>query len=502
MIRIQVTPLSYRISVSAKGQLNGTQIYLEPYLRRFNQNVWDHRIKRMILYKRYVYYCRKTQMLYLPRYDFDSFCRFLGTQGMHQGFHFIVEEVPLQYGKDVDVKLLPHVKDKNERQTNAILHLTNCDEPLRGLSLGTGLGKTYCTIRTLVNLRKRSMIAVAGLVDQWERSLRDFTDLKSDDIYIIQGAPSLMKLLSQIDRNIHPKVILCSMGTMRNYVLDGDTYENCPPFDEVLDHLKVGVRVVDEGHLNFWLSLMMDLRTNAAINIVLSATFDRTEKQVKIIFNNHYPQSMRYGEDQYDRHIDVFSYSYTLGGMLIPQKAYTTPQGYNHSKLEDYLLRRVPTKLDYIYDRVYLPMVHAHYINVRSPGQKMLVLCSTVDMCNWFKKRLIEDLRTFGTFDIETYVSESEDEILDRCDIIVSTEKSAGTGTDIKKLKFVLMTIAVGSDVVNKQTLGRLRVLPDEEAPIYGYAWCRDIQAHQNYQDTRRHTFTQRGKSFTEVTLG
>lgn len=56
--------------------------------------------------------------------------------------------------------------------------------------------------------------------------------------------------------------------------------------------------------------------------------------------------------------------------------------------------------------------------------------------------------------------------------------------------------------VLNKQTLGRLRELANGDTPIYAYTWCRDIQPHQNYQETRRFTFRQRGKSFQEVSLG
>lgn len=497
MIRILTTPLSFRISVSTQGQLIGTYIHLVNYLKKFNQTAWDHQLKRMVLLKRFVHYSRKTGLLYLPRYDLDSFCYFLKSEGVE----YQIEELPLSVGKDVTINLLPHVRDKNERQTKAINHLTNSTDHLRGLSLGTGVGKTFCTIRTIINIGKRAMISVVGLVDQWEKALYQFTDLTPSDVYIIQGAPSLMKLLLQIDKTIFPKVIMCSLGTIRNYVLDSDTYENCPPFDELMDRLGVGVRVEDEAHLNFWLSLMIDLRTNCPINIALTATFERTDSQVKHIFNNHYPPSIRYGEDEYSQYIDVYSYSYTLGGQLLPMKAYSTPKGYNHSKLEEYLQRRTPTKLEYIYAMVYSPIIFSHYVNIRKPGQKLLILCSTVNMCKWFKIRLGQDLPSQEHFKINIYVSETSDSVLDESDIIISTPASAGTGIDIKNLLAMLQTVATGSPVLTKQTLGRLRELPNGDTPIYAYAWCRDILPHRNYQESRKFIYTQRGKSFTEINL-
>lgn len=666
MVRIEVTPFSYRLAVSTIGQISGTNVYLENYLKRFNHESWDFKTRRMSLVKRYVYYNRKTNMLHLPRYDLLNFCKFLS----YHKIEYDVIELPLSYGKDVDIQLKPGVKDRNERQTASIDYLTNSTEHIRGLSLNTGCltgfniiscyhsekefliplnmlyhkfngfykkndiewntsidtyvrsfngktielhkikdvvysgikpvyriglnngnwlvctscheimtdqgfirsenilgymvmydngnmieldnksinhikeshhpsytkaisyeyigeeptydiiceepyrnfvangivvhnsGKSYCSIRTISNLGKRAMISVVGLVDQWEREFYNFTTLTPDDIYIIQGAPSMMKLLSQIDRNIHPKVILCSLGTIRNYVLDKDMYENCPPFEELMDRLGVGVRIADEAHLNFWLSMMVDLRTNANVNIALTATFERTDHKVKLIFNAHYPRSIRFGEDEYSRYIDVYSYNYTLGGMLLPMKAYTTIKGYNHSKFEDYLLRRTPTKLEYIYAIVYSPIIFSKYINIKKPGQKLLIICSTIDMCNWFKHRLNQDLFNEYHLKINIYIGETDDFILAESDIIISTPGSAGTGVDIKNLKTMLVTVAVGSSPLNKQMMGRLRELPNGETPIYTYTWCRDIQSHCNYEEERKRIYIQRGKSFNEIKLG
>lgn len=496
VVHIQTTPLSYRIGVLPTGQLNGTYLYLEKYLRKFNHTQWNPRLKRFVLLKRFVHYSHRTKLLYLPRYDLDCFLDYL--KGNNLAYH--IEELPLQYGKDIEFYLLPHVKDKTEKQTRAIAQLLNSPEHLRGLSLNPGEGKTFCTIKVISILKKRAIIACVGLLDQWIESFLRFTDLKREDIYVIQGAPSVAKLLSQIDRNIHPKIIMCSLATLRNYVQDDPSYENYPVFDEFCDRLKIGIRVIDEAHLNFHLSLMTDLRTNANLNIALTATFDRNETQVKTIYNGHYPERIRYGEDEFTKHVDIISFSYTLGSTLLPKKAYVTANGYNHSKLEDYLLRRVPTKLEYIYDRVYSPAIFAHYVNVRSKGQKLLILCATIEMCKWFKRRLETDLPRQENFKIDLYVNGSSDDILKDCDIIISTPGSAGTGTDISGLRTLLQTVNMGSDINNKQTLGRLREMPGV-TPIYICTHNRDIPTHCNYHEVRRITFSQRGKTFTEYNL-
>jgi superfamily II DNA or RNA helicase len=496
VITIELTPLSYRIKVTPKGQLLGTQLYLHNHLKRFSHTKWDHRLGRSILLRRYVHYDEKTQTLFLPRYDFVAFCQYLHTNNVP----FEAIDLPLQQGADVAIPLKPHVKPRDQRQADAIQYLTTCPEAHRGLSVPPGFGKTVCTEITFAHFGKRAMVCVGGLVEQWQESIFEFTELTEADVYVIQGAASMAKLLLQIDKTIFPKIIICSLGTIRAYALGDEAYENYPPFIELFDRLRVGVKVIDEAHLNFYLTLMLDLQTNAAINIALTATFDRGEQQVKQIFDLHYPHLMRFGENEFDRYVDIYSYSYSLGGM-IPSKAYRTASGYNHSKLEDYLLRRTPTRLAHIYDTIYSPAIFAHYVNVRKQGEKLLVLCATVDMCRWFQKKLMADLPSQEHFKIELYTYESDAVVLKEADVIISTPGSAGTGRDIKNLRTMLMTLATGSDNLNKQSLGRLRKLPDGSTPLYAYVWCRDFPEHVKYQEIRKNTYLARGKTYQEIAL-
>ena len=496
MIIIQVTPLSYRIKMSSNGQLLGTNHFITKYVKRFEHTKWDNRVRRSILYRRYVHYDAKTSTLFLPHYDLMNFCAFLQTINVA----YALEHLPLQNGMPVEIQLKSHIQDKNQDQTDAIEYLTTCPDSQRGLSSLPGFGKTYCAVKTIAHIGRRAMICVGGLVDQWKRAIMEYTTLTEDDIYVIQGAPSMTKLLLQIDQKIFPKVILCSLGTIRAYALADEAYENYPPFTEICDRLKIGIKVLDEAHLNFFLTLMVDLQTNAEVNIALTATFDRGDYQVKQIFDAHYPRLMRFGENNLKKYVDIYSYSYSLGGAL-PPKAYMTPNGYNHSKLEEYLIRRVPQKLKYIFDSTYKPAIYAHYVNVRKPGQRLLILCSTVIMCQWIKDRLVQDLPWEDNFKIAMYISDTDDSVLSQSDIIVSTPGSGGTGTDIKDLLTVFMTLATSSDNMNKQSLGRLRELPNGDTPVYAYAWCRDISKHVSYQETRRYTFTNRGLNFYEIVL-
>ena len=465
-------------------------------MKKFVHSTWDKRSYRFIPYRKYVFYNDKTNTLYLPRYDFTDFCSLLEENNIK----YSIEHIELQQGKKVLIPLKPHIKDRSELQTCAINYLVTSQESLRGLSLSTGVGKTYCSIKTISLIGVRSVIFVSGLVDQWKKEIFNFTELTEDDVYIVQGAASLTKLLLKIDKTLFPKIILFSLGTIRAYALNEKAYENYPPFTELFNILQIGLKIVDEAHLNFFLTLMIDLQTNAAINIPLTATFNRGEYQVKKIFDQHYSKDIRYGEDVFKKYIDIYSYSYSLGG-VIPSKAYSTIEGYNHNKLEEWLIRKGKRHLEHIYNKVYSPIIFAHYINYRKIGQKLLILCSSTVMCEWFRDILMKDLPKQENLKIEIYIYETEDIVLSEADIIISTPKSGGTGRDIKDLKTVLMTVATGSDNMNKQSLGRLRELPSGDTPIYMYTWNRDIEPHLKYQEYRKNTYAYRGKEFHEISL-
>ncbi|CAK9253469.1 unnamed protein product [Sphagnum jensenii] len=487
MIVISLAPLSYRLSVNEDGLLKGTHIRLGGYIRKFSQTAWDARARTSITLKRYLYYSPTTETLYLPRYDFETFCSFLQLNGVA----YKTETLPISHGIPIKAKMQSWAVPR-DNQIPAIASLTEGTDPMRGLALNTGIGKTFCTITAIVTMGVRAMICVTGLIDQWIREIVKFTDIAEDDIYVIQGSSTMKRLLVEIDQTVHPKIILCSLGTLRNYATDKESYEQHPLFDDIYTRLGVGVRVIDEAHLNFWINYIIDLRSNTSVTIPLSATFDRADIQVKNIFDRHYPTMVRFGEGTYERYIDIYSYSYSLGGLS--PKSYMTPKGYSQVKFEEHLLLR-RQKLEYLYRHVYSPIIYAYYLNRYKAGEKMLILCGRVSMCAWFKEKLDEDLPKHLNLRVGVYADGIPDSICEESDMIISTVGSAGAGSDIKKLRVVMMTIATGSATTNKQTLGRLRDPKDGIAPIYAYTWCRDIPPHFNYEQDRREIYRLREPS-------
>jgi len=340
-------------------------------------------------------------------------------------------------------------------------------------------GKTYSAIKTIARIGRRAIIMVPGMVDQWSRSIFDFTTLKEEDVYIIKGEKSISTLLRKIDKEIFPKIILCSIGTIRNYANDKEAFDEYPPFDELCQLLRIGVRITDETHLNFHANLMIDLRLAPAQTIVLTATFDNSRPEIKRIFDSHYPSEIRYGENEYRKYVAVREYRFGWTLDEIPSKFYKGKDGYSHAMLEGYLLKK-DDMIATIFDRVYVPILQNHYFSQHQPGRKLLILCISVAMCTYIQQRI---RKLYPGFTTNIYIAETDDSVLAQSDIIVSTPFSAGTGRDIKGLYTVFLTASIRSAPLSRQILGRLRWIADDVVPQFCY--CTNVRIPPQVEHAR-----------------
>ena len=93
--------------------------------------------------------------------------------------------------------------------------------PQLSINLNTGAGKTYVTIASIVYYQVKSIV-IASTVDwlkQWEKCLLEYTDMKKEEIVILTGLTSIIKIIKNIGKykkeNI--KVFLITHATLRNY---------------------------------------------------------------------------------------------------------------------------------------------------------------------------------------------------------------------------------------------------------------------------------------------
>lgn len=492
-VTIWRTPLNFRVKALVSGYLiEAPTVYIGRYAEKFSEHEWDRWANRWIRKARYLHYNKITNMLHFPRYDYESFIQLITSANCTLN----IIDIPTAYGKEVEIPLDPAYGPKDAAQAAAIDYLVDGDDgPMRGLAIQTGQGKTFSAITTIARRGRRGMICVGGMTDQWVAEIKKFTLLWDEDIYVLQGQPSVDKLFKNIDQSISPKIIVASIDTLRGYARDKESYSSYPPFDEFCDYLQIGVRVIDEAHLDFFTNMMIDLRLNVALTIPLTATFGRENRDAKRIFDAHYPPSVRFGEGTFKKYVSTYAYRYQSGVNDVPTRAWKTPQGYSHAKYEDWLLTH-QQKLLYVYTNVYRPIIEGHYLNIKQPGQRLLILCATVAMCNWFETKLRLEYPDLTT---NIYIGETDDEILSTSDIIVSTPGSCGTGRDVKQLRSLLATISIGGDNLNKQVFGRLRELPNGDTPVMVYSYHTGIGPQIRHHEKRKAIYMERSKTYTEV---
>jgi hypothetical protein len=249
--------------------------------------------------------------------------------------------------------------------------------------------------------------------------------------------------------------------------------------------------------MNFSTNTTIDLNTNIKHNLYLSATYGRNDNDGKRIFEIVFPKHIRFGEGNYDKYVNIYSYSYNIGNN-IPEKAVLTPQGYSQTKYEKFILKR--QYLQALYFSKLFPIIESHFFNVRRVGQKLLILVGLKDMAT----KLMESLYLkypYMDLNINTYFSDTEDEILDESDIIISTVGSCGVGRDISNLRTAIVTNSFNAFTLNKQTLGRLRKLKNGDIPHFIYITNEHIQSQMNHRYQRKKIFEPLGLKYTELSV-
>lgn len=369
-----------------------------------------------------------------------------------------------------------------------------CDDPYRNF-VANGIvvhncGKTATSIASMVKYNTCTMIIVSGLVEQWVNEIDKFTENR-EDTYVIQGVNSIKRLLKS---DYKPSIFVCSIDTLRPYILNKPNYKKFISFDKFLKRYGVGLKIMDEVHLKFAATVLVDLNSNVEQNVYLTATFDVTNKGTRKIFKRIYPDELQYsvGSENYTA---VYGYRYISG---VPEHACMTPRGYSHAKFEKHLVKRI-TKITRFVNQYLIAIIDNHFIKRRDKGEKCLIYFSTLAMID-VVKGLLE--AHYPNEKIVTYTTEDPEEHLDDGnDIILTTHKSAGTGTDISKLRIVINTVSIQSQVLTRQILGRLRRLPSGNTPEFICMYDAAINAHCRHYTERRHIYNTAGLTLTEIDL-
>lgn len=326
----------------------------------------------------------------------------------------------------------------------------------RILALKTGEGKTYCTIAAISKIKWKSCIIIhnEGLMKQWIKSWKLFTDIKEEEIYIIKGHDSIESLLSLPQDIINSyKIFLASHRTLSNLAnTEPDKLSN------LFKVMKVGIKVFDEGHKEQRAVNLIDFYTDVKETWYLTATPGRSDYQEQEIFKFCYATTPRYGEEmRYDNpYHNVWLINYNSYPTPKEKKSMITFRGFNYPKYTDYCF-------DTKWDILSVPFFTILDKIVKKKGKIAILIPKNniIEIMADIIKEHFNDAYGVGTYCTIIPNKEEREKELDN-KIILSTEKSLGTGMDIKGLKFLMLFVPVRSDVIVEQILGRLREIPGE----------------------------------------
>ena len=149
-----------------------------------------------------------------------------------------------------------------------------------------------------------------------------------------------------------------------------------------------------------------------------------------------------------------------------------------------------------------MDIIQKQFVSEYIIGQKMIIFCSTTEMCTRLTEYLKKNL--FIEFDVSRYIAEDNYNVLNTADIIVSTLKSSRYGSGYTQSKTALMTVAIGSRQANEQAVGRLRVLKKYPGvvPEFIYLVCQDIASHREYHLHKKDVLSDKILSINEVYTG
>lgn len=381
------------------------------------------------------------------------------------------------------------LKVPREKQIGAIEYLKEPTEPIRLVIMQPGAGKTLVALTAIASIGERTAVVVKAMyVDRWVQAIKEELSCKPGELLVVRGTKDLNKLIDLAQSGeLVAKFIIISNTTMRIYL---DLFEKngttrglylCDP-GVFYETLGVGVHLIDEVHMDFFLNFRMYLYLHVRKTIALTATFKSDTPFMNKMYDLAFPLKIRFSGIKYDKYIKVTALEYKIKEPTTLRWIRKAIGAYSHVELEESIMKDRESLRRYL--NLINSVVYEAFLRTMCPGQKMLIFCATVEMC----KLVVQDLNNrYADLTIGKYTAEESYSVLFKNDITVSTLLSAGTAVDVPGLRITLMTTALNKGDSNEQALGRLRKLSQwpEIYPEFYYLFCRQIPQQFKYHEKK-----------------
>lgn len=398
-----------------------------------------------------LYYDEENKRLYLPAgIDLWFVRRALGEK-----YYDRIEHTPYKTIDNISIRNKP----RDDQQVTAIRFMCGIGEENENnklcsqlmVSLGTGKGKTYCSIASICFFKIKSMIITSSnsLLSQWEGEILKYTTLQKSDIVRISGSDMCSMFINGTSkRATNGKVFLCSHGTLRSF---GDRY-GWDKVNLLFESLGIGMKYYDEAHTSYDNMLMIDFFTNTYKTFYVTATPGRSSWRENNIFQislKNVPMIDLFDENN-DPHTKYVAIKWNSNPSPQAISACKNMYGLDRMKYIDYV-----TKKPEFYDmlRVVMDLV------IKCKGRVLLYIGTNegiLRVYHWIGTNYPEFLGDIGIF---TSLLSKEHKLEEKNKkLLLSTTKSAGLGEHIEGLKMtIVLAEPFKSEIIARQTLGRTR---------------------------------------------
>lgn len=410
---------------------------------------------------------------------------------------FIVNELPPQTGVPTTIPMVDWFSYR-EGQEKFADFLLNHPYHTRILPAFTGAGKTATALSVISALGVRAYIFVAPkLVPQWQGATNKFLVIIPDEICYIAGADAIIDA-AQLAREgrFNYKIVLFSPNTIQAFLANFEEEDYGVTPEEFFALLGGGVKIVDEAHQWMEFNALLDSFINTAVNIYLTATLTQEQYFLKKMETMLYPPQHRCDVPPPPKHLNIVGYQYMIDrGKGIPQSK--GPMGYNHAIFERYFKKNGNRRQAY-FEMIYHAMNTYYFKRYPQKGLKALVYFSTTALVHKFVEFL---RRKEPNRIINEFIAGSDEDKLNNSDVVISTTKKTGTGTDLPGLVSVFQTINIAATGENLQNSGRIRVIDNEGKdvfiePYFVYFYSKEIERQEAYHHKRRQTLSIVAKTY------
>ena len=320
----------------------------------------------------------------------------------------------------------------------------------------SGVGMCKYKTKTLIIMHRES------LRNQWINSLYNMQGLSSKEVHEITTSEELY----DIAHNQHGYDYDIYLMTHATFRAGLRRINNISDAMNITKNLGIGLKIIDEAHLEFRNTLMIDFVCNVKRNVYITATDGRSAKEENSIFRHVFANTLFYKpsglltNDMPKKWVEY--YTVTLNTECKPniyRYRVAGGRGMNPASYGKWVIAYDKKQRHFKCCRDLLKIVYKD-----DPHAKVLLFMPLIDLCSECAYFLTRSLNYDDTFDydldirtINSQNSKADNERNKKADVIVTTIPSCGTGTDLPGITTIISCSPYVSGITCSQVFGRIR---------------------------------------------